>query len=272
MTQRPICIRNEHFRIRLRLALGIIGLVLSAVAPASACGRERWSAKVLADGTTISASAFSTSVDALRALPRPYDVSGFDAPRVPAERRLYRVDAELLGFKLESDGDIHLVIAQPGNRARTMIAEIPDQNCMDGAPAVYVRDVEQARLQFVKSYGIPPVRTFRLAYRPITLTGPAFFDFLHGQDGLAPTGIEIHPVLAVNASSATAPSPSTNLGRPASTNKGGACPGDVRVWVNTRSGIYHLPGSRWYGTTRHGEFMCRKQADADGYRAALNGD
>ncbi len=258
--------------IGARTMLAIALFVFALVAPAAACGRERWAAKVLADGSALSASAFSTTVDALRALPRPYGVGGFDAPRVAAESRVYRVNAELLGFKLESDGDIHLVIAQPGHRARTMIAEIPDPSCMDGAPAAYARDVAKARLAFVKAYGIPPVREFRIAYRPIQLTGPAFFDFLHGQDGLAPTGIEIHPVLAVNASGALAPSPLTNPGRPASTNKDGACPGDVRVWVNTRSGIYHLPGSRWYGTTRHGEFMCRKQADADGYRAALNGD
>lgn len=172
------------------------------------------------------------------------------------------MNAELLGFKLESDGDIHLVIAQPGNRADTMIAEIPDPNCMDAAPAAYVHDGESG-LAFVKAYGIPPVREFRIAYRPIMLTGPAFFDFPHGQDGLAPTGIEIHPVLAVNASGATTLSPSTNLGRPAPANRGGSCPGDVR--------IYHLPGSRWYGTTRRGEFMCRKRADADGYRAAARG-
>lgn len=260
--------RSTYVRYCLVAAM----LVFALVAPAAACGRERWSAKTLADGTMISASALSTSVDALRTLPRPYGIGGFDAPRVAAERRLYRVSAELLGFKLESDGDIHLVIAQSGDRAHTMVAEIPDPQCMDGAPTAYVRDVEQARLAFVKTYGIPPVRTFRLAYRPIALTGPVFFDFLHGQDGLAPTGIEIHPVLGVNASGATAPTPSTNFVKPALTNPSGACPGDVRVWVNTHSGVYHLPGSRWYGTTRHGEFMCRKQADADGYRAARNGE
>lgn len=258
--------------IHVRSALIAILFALALVSPAAACGRERWSAKVLADGTTIASTAIPESINALRALPRPYGVGGFDASRVAAERRLYHVNAELLGFKLESDGDVHLVIAQPGDRAHTMIAEIPDPNCMDGAPAAYARDVQQARLAFVKAYGIPPVRTFRLAYRPITLTGPAFFDFLHGQDGLAPTGIEIHPVLAVNASGAIAPTPSTNLVKSASRNDGASCSGDVRVWVNTRSGVYHLPGSRWYGTTRHGEYLCRKQADADGYRAALNGD
>jgi hypothetical protein len=25
---------------------------------------------------------------------------------------------------------------------------------------------------------------------------------------------------------------------------------DVTVWVNTRSGVYHYPGTRWYGNTK----------------------
>ena len=46
---------------------------------------------------------------------------------------------------------------------------------------------------------IPPATHFRIAYKPITVVGPAFFDFLHGQDGLAPNGIEVNPVLAIGA-------------------------------------------------------------------------
>lgn len=30
---------------------------------------------------------------------------------------------------------------------------------------------------------------------------------------------------------------------------------EVRVWVNTRSGVYLCPGSRWYGKTKQGKFM-----------------
>jgi hypothetical protein len=26
----------------------------------------------------------------------------------------------------------------------------------------------------------------------------------------------------------------------------------VTVWVNTRSGVYHYPGTRWYGNTKSG--------------------
>jgi len=247
------------------LALLAVGVLASLVAPAQACGRERWPAKVLADGVAIDAAhpAVAT-VDQLRTLSRPPGVDGFNAPRAPAERRVYRVQAELLGFKLEKDGDIHLVIAQPGNRAHTMIAEIPDPRCMSGAPPVYAEDVARTRLAFVKAYGIPPATHFRIAYRAITVVGPAFFDFLHRQDGLAPNGIEIHPVLSLGPGIAPAASSATAASS--------SCPGDVTVWVNTRSGIYHLPGSRWYGRTREGRFLCEKQADADGYRAARNGE
>jgi hypothetical protein len=34
----------------------------------------------------------------------------------------------------------------------------------------------------------------------------------------------------------------------------------TKVWVNARSHVYHCPGTRWYGSTKNGEYM--KQADA----------
>ena len=44
-----------------------------------------------------------------------------------------------------------------------------------------------------------------------------------------------------------------------------------RVWVNTATGIYHYPGTRWYGKTNEGKFMSEKEAIAQGFRAARNG-
>ena len=39
---------------------------------------------------------------------------------------------------------------------------------------------------------------------------------------------------------------------PATTVSG---PEEITVWVNTRSGVYHCPASRWYGSTKQGKFM-----------------
>jgi hypothetical protein len=43
---------------------------------------------------------------------------------------------------------------------------------------------------------------------------------------------------------------------------------EVRVWVNTRSGVYHCPGSRWYGKTKQGKYMGECDAIKDGNRPA----
>src|SRR6266568_49440 len=42
----------------------------------------------------------------------------------------------------------------------------------------------------------------------------------------------------------------------------------VKVWVNTNSGVYHCPGTRWYGNTKSGEYMRQKEAQSKGYRPA----
>ena len=42
----------------------------------------------------------------------------------------------------------------------------------------------------------------------------------------------------------------------------------VIVWVNTNSGVYHCPGTRWYGKTKSGQFMKQREAQLKGYRPA----
>jgi hypothetical protein len=49
------------------------------------------------------------------------------------------------------------------------------------------------------------------------------------------------------------------------------CPRDVVVWLNTNSGIYHEKGMRWYGNTKSGAYVCRREADAAGNRDTRNG-
>jgi hypothetical protein len=43
---------------------------------------------------------------------------------------------------------------------------------------------------------------------------------------------------------------------------------DATVWVNVPSNLYHCPGTRWYGTTKHGEYMTQAEAEKKGNRPA----
>jgi hypothetical protein len=46
------------------------------------------------------------------------------------------------------------------------------------------------------------------------------------------------------------------------------CPADKVVWVNTKSHVYHYAGTRSYGTTKQGAYMCEADATAAGDRAS----
>jgi hypothetical protein len=58
--------------------------------------------------------------------------------------------------------------------------------------------------------------------------------------------------------SKTSPAPRTELA------PGG---GNGKVWVNTKSGVYHKEGDRWYGKTKEGKYMTEDEAIKAGYRA-----
>jgi hypothetical protein len=48
------------------------------------------------------------------------------------------------------------------------------------------------------------------------------------------------------------------------------CPADTVVWTNLPSRIYHFSGTRYYGKTKKGAYMCERDAAAAGMRTAEN--
>lgn len=152
------------------------------------CGTERWDVKVLADppAARLSYTPVRATVAQLAALPR----SSRRARTAPVEFTLYRVLACLRLVKDERDEDLHLVISEPADPAVTMIAEIPNPQCA-GACRNVVNAAKYAQARRTVAGLQPPVL--------VELTGFGFFDIPHGQIGLAPNAIELHPVLRVEA-------------------------------------------------------------------------
>ncbi|HYL04411.1 MAG TPA: helix-hairpin-helix domain-containing protein [Thermoanaerobaculia bacterium] len=67
------------------------------------------------------------------------------------------------------------------------------------------------------------------------------------------------------AKAAPAP-PASSLANPAP-----APPAPGMVWVNLETKVYHFPGDRWYGKTKHGQYMTEADAVKAGYRASKSG-
>jgi hypothetical protein len=135
-----------------------------------------------------------TTVKSLRSKRSPG--IGRSDPRLKGvETSTYRIQVQLVEMKREDDRDIHLVVAASDNPDLTMIVEFPDVRCA-GARQSKKRDaMRKARAAFERACGAPPSSSFRRLTGTATLIGVGFFDVKHGQRGIAPNGIELHPVL-----------------------------------------------------------------------------
>ena len=142
----------------------------------SACGVERWTVKTLQDRPVL-LPVKNTAVAYLVSLPAP---ASLPDTRLPFERHVFRVSAAVVLVRHEADSDFHLVLRDQSGR--TMIAEAPLPSCAPGATAV-----RRAQMSVVRS-------AVRLCNRAL-ISGVAFFDFQHGQTGVAPNAIELHPIL-----------------------------------------------------------------------------
>jgi hypothetical protein len=172
------------------------GLVHAAGA---SCGRERWAVKTATDpaAASIRLEPKNATVAELDALPTT-NSGNPDQGREPNEMQVYRVTANLEVAKLESDSDLHLVLTEG---SATMIGEIPDAPACTGPPvtervSVLEQQIEQARNAFVQEFGQPGGSFMTIGHR-VTVTGVLFDDKLHGQRGVSPSGVELHPILSI---------------------------------------------------------------------------
>ena len=243
--------------MRSPLAIPMLALTLlsalgrSTPAQTLKCGVERWPVKVLLDSgaATLKREAEATTIIALTGMPKETDRP--QNGRSSLERRVFRVRGIILEQRpIQADGDVHLVLGDPADTTRFLVAEIPDSACAVGSR--YASDFAEARRTFA---GMP-------VGVEVEVEGVAFWDDDHGQLGAAPNGIELHPVLKIV--------PVLNRNDLLRTELGAdpVVAQDIRVWLNTASKVYHCPGSANFGTTSRGEYMAESAAVRAGARPA----
>ncbi len=169
-------------------------LIANPYASSGSCGVERWSVKTGTDadvGSVNLTNPQTNTIVTLRSWPAPNPIPPNNRVS-PYETTTWVLDATLVEYKLENDSDYHLVIKDASGN--TMIAEIPDPACV-GTGSPFASAIQSARAQFDATY--TATTSFQTANIPVQLTGVGMFDFLHGQTGVAPNGIELHPVLGI---------------------------------------------------------------------------
>ena len=162
------------------------------------CGVERWPIKTLSDPDTV-------KIDFLKIIPSTiHQQVSLTKPSInrnkrhDTERSVLKINCSIVGFKRENgDKDIHIII-EDDETEETMVAEIPSHKCLAIMKTSRQKLFFELNKWFVENIGYPSNNFIYLKkHIPVTITGIGYFDYVHGQVGMAANGREIHPILSI---------------------------------------------------------------------------
>lgn len=188
----------------------LVGLVVSFLAPIQGqcgekCGVSRWAVKSLSD-TTVDKIDFDKFTKKRKTV--KWLVNSEPPAQKPQATRInglewfaFKVHAILVGYKKSSDDqDFHVVIKDLRTKD-TMIVEFKDPKCSGVCSSSFLGQMRQAREDFMNSPAVLERGKVTSTYKKLNkrvkveLVGIGFWDFIHGQIGVAKNGIELHPVI-----------------------------------------------------------------------------
>jgi hypothetical protein len=155
------------------------------------CGAERWNVKTMTDPRAVKVN-LTPEGDTIESL------SALAAPAEPIERqedielKTLEVKGKIVVAKLEQDKDMHMVLRDPATN-KTMIIESVSPDCAAGS--VVDSQISKVRKEVEAQFPEAAAGGRQETDIDVTVTGVGFFDRLHGQEGVAANGIELHPVL-----------------------------------------------------------------------------
>jgi len=174
-------------------------LLLPGLSLGQSCGKERWPVKTLHDldaADVIKTKPILTTISQLmvKTAPPRSVLEKAETKRYPDEMKVYELHVLVVGYKKEADSDFHIVISDSRNRAVTMIVEIPSGNCTG---RIYQKMFNDLQSEFAKEFSKPGKYKKLKTPVAVDVVGVGFFDFIHGQTGVAKNGFELHPVLSL---------------------------------------------------------------------------
>jgi hypothetical protein len=159
------------------------------VAARADCVGERWPVKVAADAdaASIITAPMPTTIAVLRSLPATRPLPQDRRVR-PLETTTYSLTATIVEYRIESDGDAYVILADESGR--TLVAELPAEPC--SSDSRFAAQLASVRHAFDVRFAATPF--FQSTRTPVEIRGVGHYDFLHSQRGMAANGIELHPV------------------------------------------------------------------------------
>ncbi len=180
---------------------------------------------------------------------------------------------------------VALIVLANGATAPATWAQTPKGKAASPAAKVDLNSATEKELEALPGVG-PATAKKIIAGRPYTTPQDL------SKAGVPAKTIEkVTPLVTVGAAAAAtaptpaapAPAPAKQAAPPKQTAAPSAAPTKPEaveaktppakgmVWVNTKSGVFHSEGDRWYGKTKEGKFMTESDAVKAGYRAAKEG-
>jgi hypothetical protein len=181
----------------MKRVLVVLAVVILMPALALACGKERWPVKTGTDkdAAKVNESPTPGTINQLRQIHAPINPNiRPDTRYSPVELTTYELTGWVTVIKSEADQDYHVVLTD--SQGRTMIVESTHPDCAKGSR--FTSQIAEVRKALDTTFS-GPIHGRKQTRQLVTVTGVGFFDRIHGQEGVAPNGIELHPLLHVIA-------------------------------------------------------------------------